>query len=116
MSEHTKATAQAPADAGYITMHFGDITEVEAVNRDDLGRIIVRFSTSKGNCVSFAFIPEMVDTLLQLVLACVGPTLAVKVAPMTIAEKLDAAAAVDDNGEAFGAAINGFIGALGRAK
>jgi hypothetical protein len=35
---------------------------------------------------------------------------------LTLAEKLDAAAAVDDNGEAFGAALNGFIGALGRAK
>jgi hypothetical protein len=116
MPEFTRASAQAPADAGYITMHFGDITEIEAVNRDDLGRIIIQFSTSTGNYVSLAFSPKMNDKLLQLSLACVGPTPSLKMPPKTTAEKLDAAAAVDDNGEAFGAALNGFIGALGRAK
>lgn len=32
--------------------------------------------------------------------------------PRTIAELLDAAAAVDDNGQAFGAVINGMFSAL----
>jgi hypothetical protein len=36
--------------------------------------------------------------------------------PKTVAEKLDAAAAVDDNGEAFGGVILGFFAALDKAR
>lgn len=110
--EYTRVTSQAPPNAGWISLHFGDITNVEVTNRtSDLGRIIARFDTDNGNSVSLGFSPEMFDVLLQAVVAAVGAT-----PRLSIADKLDAAAAVDDNGEAFGKTLNDFITALGAQR
>ena len=108
MPEYTQVTAQVPDNAGWMgVVTRQPVTELKVINMvADSGFIVAHIGAYQ-----VALTPETWDALFNAVFKST-PT-----PRLTLAEKLDAAAAVDDNGEAFGAALNGgFIGALGRAK
>lgn len=115
MSERITVTGQIPEESGspgWVST-TPIVTEIRVVNMlDNIGKLVLHL----GNSSSIALTPQQWDVVLNCLVDAVGPTRSLNLPPQTIAEKLDAAAAVDDNGEAFGAALNGFIGALGRAK
>jgi hypothetical protein len=114
MSERITVTGQIPEEGGSpgFVSTTPIVTEIRVVNMlADIGKLVLHLGHS-----SIALTPQQWDVVLNCLVDAVGPTRSLNLPPMTIAEKLDAAAAVDDNGEAFGAALNGFIGALGRAK
>ena len=107
MPEYVQVTAEVPENAGWVgAVTRQTVTELKVINMvADSGFIVAYIGDYQ-----VALTPETWDALFNAVFKSI-PT-----RNMTIAEKLDAAAKVDDNGEAWGAALNGFIGALGRAK
>ncbi len=112
MPEYLQVTGQIPEGERGFAGNTSSVTEIRVVNMlDDIGKLVLHLGDA-----TVALTPQMWDVVLNCLVDAVGPTRSLNLPPMTIAEKLDAAAAVDDNGEAFGAALNGFIGALGGAK
>ena len=128
MSEHIQVTGRLPEGArqsrAWVEVSQQVEGEFKVINMvDDIGKIVLRLDN-----VVVALEPNQWEAVLACVMSAIGPTRGLKKVPVvtksgandtaevTIAEKLDAAAKVDDNGEAFGTALNDFIGALGRAK
>ena len=113
MSEHIQVTGRLPEGARQSRAWVEVSQQVEGEFRvinmvADIGKIVLRLDN-----VVVALEPNQWEAVLACVMNAIGPTRGLN---MTIAEKLDAAAKVDDNGEAFGNTLNDFIGALGRAK
>ena len=111
MSEHIQVTGRLPEGARQSRAWVEVSQQVEGEFRvinmvADIGKIVLRLDN-----VVVALEPNQWEAVLACVMNAIGPT-----PRLTIAEKLDAAAKVDDNGEAFGNTLNDFIGALGRAK
>ena len=112
MSEHITVTGQIPEGERGFAGNTSPVTEIKVINMiDDIGKLVLHLGDT-----TVALTPQMWDVVLNCLVDAVGPTRSLNLPPQTIAEKLDEAAAADDNGEAFGAALNGFIDALGRAK
>lgn len=113
MSKRITVTGQIPEgqDPGWVGV-TNRVTEIRVTNMlADIGKLVLHLGDA-----SVALTPQQWDVVLNCLVDAVGPTRSLKLPPTTIAEKLDAAAAVDDNGEAFGQTLNAFIGSLGRAK
>ena len=111
MSEHIQVTGRLPESTRHSRPWVEVSQQVEGefkvINMvADIGKIVLRLDG-----VTVALEPNQWEAVLACVMNAIGPTRG-----LTIAEKLDAAAKVDDNGEAFGNTLNDFIGALGRAK
>jgi hypothetical protein len=109
MPEHITVTGRLPEGKSRAWVEVnqqvqGDFRVINMLN--DIGKIVLRIDN-----IVLALEPNQWDAVLQCVMNAIAPTRS-----LTIAEKLDEAAAVDDNGEAFGKTLNDFIGALGRAK
>ena len=104
---NTTVTGQIPeGEKGWVGT-TNTVTEIRVVNMiDSIGKLVLHLGD-----VQIALTPQMWDVVLNCLVDAVGPT-----RRLTIAEKLDQAAAADDNGEAFGKTLNDFIGALGRAQ
>lgn len=113
MPEYVKVTAEVPDNAGWCgIVARQQVTELKVINMvADNGRIAAYLGDYQ-----VALTPEMWGVLLTAVLKSVGPTRSLHIPATTIAEKLDAAAKVKDNGEAFGKTLNDFIGSLGGAR
>lgn len=125
MSEHIKVTGRLPEGArqsrAWVEVSQQVEGEFDVINMvDDIGKIVLSL-----NNIKLALEPNQWEAVLACVMNAIGPTRGLKkvpvvtesgandVAEVTIAEKLDAAAKVDDNGEAFGKTLNDFIGSLG---
>jgi hypothetical protein len=105
MPEHITVTGRLPEGKGRAWAEVnqqvhGDFRVINMV--DDIGKIVLRLDG-----VVLALEPNQWGAVLQCVMNAIGPT-----PRLTIAEKLDEAAKVDDNGEAFGKTLNNFIGSL----
>ncbi len=108
MPEYVQVTAEVPENAGWCgVVTRQPVTELKVINMTADSGFIVAYI----GAYQVALTPKTWDVLINAVLESTGPT-----RNLTIAEKLDAAAAVDDNGEAFGKTLNDFITALGGAK
>jgi hypothetical protein len=103
MPEYTQVTAHVPDNAGWMgVVTRQPVTELKVINMvADSGFIVAHIGSYQVGLT-----PQTWDALFNAVFKST-PT-----PRLTLAEKLDAAAAVDDNGEAFAKTLNGFIGSL----
>ena len=107
MPEYTQVTAEVPDNAGWMgVVTRQPVTELKVINMvADSGFIVAHIGSYQVGLT-----PQTWDALFNAVFKST-PT-----PRLTLAEKLDAAAAVDDNGEEFGKMLNDFITLLGGAK
>lgn len=113
MSKRVTVTGQIPEgqDPGWVGV-TNRVTEIRVTNMlADIGKLVLHLGDA-----SVALTPQQWDVVLNCLVDAVGPTRSLKLPPQTIAEKLDAAAKVDDKGEAFGNEINALFTSLEKMR